>query len=67
MAANMGTVDRVARVVIALALLALYFAGKLTGLLGIILCAVAVLFLVTSIFGFCPGYLPFRFSTRKKA
>jgi K+-transporting ATPase A subunit len=67
MAGNMGTVDRVARVIIALAVFALYFAGKLTGLLGIILCVFALVFVVTSLFGFCPAYLPFRISTRKKA
>jgi K+-transporting ATPase A subunit len=62
----MGTVDRVTRVVLALAVLALYLAGKLSGLMAIILCALAVVFLVTSLFGFCPAYIPLRISTKKK-
>jgi uncharacterized membrane protein YtjA (UPF0391 family) len=62
---NMGTADRLIRFVIALVIGALYFTGRIGGTLGIVLMAVAVIFLVTSLLGFCPAYLPFGFSTRK--
>jgi hypothetical protein len=62
---NMGTADRTIRTLIALVLGALYFTGRIGGALGIVLVVAAVLFLVTSVVGFCPGYLPFKMSTRK--
>ena len=62
---NMGTVDRVIRLVIVVVIGALYYTGQLTGLVATILGIVAVAFLITSIVGWCPGYLPFGISTRK--
>jgi hypothetical protein len=67
MSKNMGTADRVIRTVIALVVGWLYFTGRIPGWLGIVLLLVAVMFLVTSFIGVCPGYLPFKFSTRGKA
>ncbi len=64
---NMGTADRVIRTLIALVIGALYFTGQIGGTVGIVLLVVAILFLVTGLVGFCPGYLPFKFSTRKDA
>jgi hypothetical protein len=64
---NMGTADRVIRTVIALAVAWLYFRGGIPGPLGVVLLIVAVMFLVTSFVGVCPGYLPFKFSTRGKS
>jgi hypothetical protein len=64
---NMGTVDRVVRVVFAAVIAALYFGGHIAGLTALILGVVAAVLLVTSLVGICPGYLPFHFSTRKKA
>ena len=62
---NMGTPDRSLRIVIALALGVLYFTGQISGIAAIILGVLAVIFLVTSFFGFCPLYAPFKLSTRK--
>jgi len=67
MTGNMGTVDRLARLALALAVATLYFMGKLSGMAAIILGVLAVIFLVTSLVGFCPAYVPFRVSTRKKS
>ncbi len=64
MKANMGNTDRAIRVVVALVLLGLYFGKVVTGALGWVLFAVAILFLATSTFSVCPGYIPFGFSTR---
>ena len=65
MTRNMGTADRVIRTLIALAVIALFFMGKLSGTLAIVLGIIAVAFLVTSLVGWCPSYLPFGLSTRK--
>jgi hypothetical protein len=64
---NMGTVDRVIRIAVALVLAALYFTGRITGVLGISLLIVAVVFFVTSLVARCPGYMPLGISTRGKA
>ena len=63
---NMGTADRAVRVVIALALGALYFTGTISGTLAIVGLVVAVVFLGTSAVGTCPAYLPIGLSTRKE-
>ncbi len=62
---NMGTADRIIRLVIAALFAYLYFGGIVTGALGIILLVLAVVFVATSAIAFCPLYLPFKFSTRK--
>jgi amino acid transporter len=65
MTKNMGTADRVVRTLIALAIAVLYFTGKISGTLAIILGIVAIAFVLTSLVGWCPSYVPFRLSTRK--
>ena len=67
MTKNMGTVDRIIRAVFAVAVAVLYFTGVISGVVAIILGILALVFLLTSIFGFCPLYAPFKFSTNKKA
>ncbi len=63
---NMGTLDRIIRLLIAAVIAILYFTGNLSGLAAIILGILAVAFVVTSFIGFCPTYLPFGLSTRKQ-
>jgi hypothetical protein len=67
MTKNMGTADRVIRLLIALAVAVLYFTGTISGTLAIALGIVAIAFFVTSFIGWCPSYLPFGLSTRKPA
>ena len=62
---NMGSTDRVVRIVIALAIAVLYFTHVIAGTLAIVLGVVAIIFVLTSLTGWCPGYLPFGLSTRK--
>ncbi|PWH18667.1 MAG: DUF2892 domain-containing protein [Anaerolineae bacterium] len=62
---NMGTADRIIRVVIAVLFAYLYFSGTVTGALGIVLLVLGVIFVATSAVAFCPLYLPFKLSTRK--
>jgi hypothetical protein len=63
---NMGTIDRVVRIAVALILIALYFTHVVSGTLGIVLLIVAAVFLLTSIVSFCPLYLPLGISTSAK-
>ena len=62
---NMGMIDRVIRVVVSLGLVALYFTGTVTGVVGYIFIAVAAIFTLTSILAWCPLYLPIGLSTKK--
>ena len=65
MTKNMGTLDRVIRTVIALAIVALYVGGRISGTVAVVLSGiVAAVFLVSSSIAVCPGYLLFGFSTR---
>lgn len=66
MKANMGTVDKVIRILIAIVIIGLYFANQITGTAAIILLVIAGAFILTSFMSFCPLYLPFGISTRKK-
>jgi hypothetical protein len=63
---NMGTIDKVIRILIAVVVVVLYFTNTISGLLGIILLILAAVFVLTSLLGFCPLYLPFGLSTKKK-
>lgn len=65
MQTNMGTVDRVLRVAVAVVIGALYFTGRISGTLAIVLVAFAVIFVLTSAVARCPAYLPFGLSTKK--
>lgn len=62
---NMGNVDRAIRVLLAIVIAALYFTGTVSGTLGIVLLALAGIFVLTSFVSFCPLYAPFGISTCK--
>jgi hypothetical protein len=66
MKANMGTVDKVVRILVALVIAGLYFTNIITGTVAIVLLALAGVFILTSFMSFCPLYLPFGISTKKK-
>jgi hypothetical protein len=63
---NMGSIDKIVRIVLALVVVILYFTNVVSGVLGIVLLVVAGIFVLTSLFSFCPLYLPFGISTCKK-
>ena len=63
---NMGSADRVIRILVAVAVIALYFGNLISGTTAIILLVLAGIFILTSFMSFCPLYLPFGISTRKK-
>ena len=58
MKTNVGTVDRVLRVLAGLGLIG----AALSGIIGV-WGWVGVVLLATGTFGSCPAYLPFRFNT----
>jgi hypothetical protein len=63
---NMGSADRVIRILVAVAVIALYFGNLISGTTAIVLLVLAGIFILTSFMSFCPLYLPFELSTRKK-
>lgn len=62
---NMGSADKVIRVLLALVFAGLYFGGIVEGTLGIVLLVFAAVFALTSFISFCPLYAPFGISTCK--
>jgi len=66
MKANMGTIDRAIRVLIAVVVVALYYGNVISGVVAIVLLAFAGVFLLTSLISFCPLYKPFGISTRNR-
>lgn len=67
MKSNMGGLDRLLRLILAGVIGYLYWKGVISGPLGLALVVLAVVFVLTSLIGFCPLYAPFRLSTKKKA
>ncbi len=63
---NMGSLDRIVRVIVAVVVGILYFTGQISGIAAIILGILAVVFVATSLVGTCPLYLPFGLSTKGK-
>lgn len=63
MKTNMGNMDRLVRIIIAIVMAVLYFTNVVTGTLGIILLVIAGVFTMTSIISFCPLYTLIGFST----
>ncbi len=57
--------DRVVRVVLGLALLALGFTGVIPGTLGIVVGVIGLIPLLTGIVGWCPLYSIVKFATKK--
>ncbi len=66
MKANMGKTDKTIRLIVALTLVTLYFTNVITGNLGIVLLAFAVILLITTLINFCPLYTPWGINTNKK-
>ncbi len=60
---NMGTADRIIRVIIAAIIAVLYFTGVISGILGVVLLVLAGVFVLTSLISFCPLYAPFGLKT----
>ena len=53
---NMGSADRIIRLLLAAVFAYLYFGGVVTGTLGIVLVVLGGVFALTSLISFCPLY-----------
>jgi hypothetical protein len=66
MKTNMGGLDRIIRIIIAIVIGFLYYNGNINGTLGIVLLVLAAVFALTSFVAFCPLYTLFGLKTCKK-
>lgn len=64
MTKNMGSIDRILRTLVALAIGILYGSGVIGDVTALVLGVLALVFLLTSFVGTCPLYLPLGLSTR---
>jgi hypothetical protein len=62
----MGSADKMIRIIIAAIITGLFIGNIISGTIGYVLLALAGIFVLTSFVSFCPLYLPFGISTRKK-
>ena len=60
---NMGSADRIIRLIIAAIIGILYYTETISGTFGIVLMVLAGVFVLTSFISFCPLYAPFGIST----
>ena len=60
---NMGSADKLIRVLIAAVIVFLFYNGTISGTLGIILLIFAGIFVITSFISFCPLYTLLGIST----
>jgi hypothetical protein len=63
---NMGSADKMIRIIIAAIITGLFIGNIISGTVGYLLLALAAIFLLTSFVSFCPLYLPFGISTKKQ-
>ncbi|MBP6758840.1 MAG: DUF2892 domain-containing protein [Flavobacterium sp.] len=63
---NMGSTDKIIRVLFAVAVAVLFYTKTVEGTLAVVLGILATIMLATSLISFCPLYMPFGLSTRKK-
>lgn len=62
----MGSTDKMIRLIVAAVISGLFVGNVISGIFVYVLLALAAIFLLTSMVSFCPLYLPFGISTRKK-
>ncbi len=53
---NMGNIDKIIRVLVAIVIAVLFFTNVISGTLGIVLLVLAGVFVLTSLISFCPLY-----------
>ena len=63
---NVGSTDKIIRLVLAAVLIILFVTNVVSGTLGYILLALAAIFILTSLMNFCPIWAIFKVNTRKK-
>lgn len=63
---NLGTTDKVIRILLAVIIGVLYFTNVISGPAAIVSGILAVVLVLTSFIGFCPLYLPLGINTFKR-
>jgi hypothetical protein len=63
---NMGSTDKIIRVLIAIVIAILFFTNVISGTLGMVLLVLAGVFVLTSLISFCPLYTLFGANTCQK-
>lgn len=63
---NMGSIDKIIRVFLAILVGVLYYLEVINGTIALILGILSVVFILTFLVSFCPLYVPFGINTRKK-
>lgn len=63
---NMGTIDKVIRIIVALVVVGLYSTKVIDGTLAIVLLILSGVFILTSLVGYCPLYTPLKINTGAK-
>ncbi|HEY9083113.1 MAG TPA: DUF2892 domain-containing protein [Vicingaceae bacterium] len=63
---NMGTADKIIRIIIAAIIVTLYFTEMITGTVAIVLLVLSGIFVLTSFISFCPLYTLFGIKTCPK-
>ena len=63
---NVGTTDKVIRILIAVVVVVLFFTHVISGTLGIILLILAAVLVATSLISLCPIWLALGINTKKK-
>jgi len=62
---NIGTIDRLIRIILAVIIVIILLNGSVAGAFALILGVFAVAFLGTSAIGWCPLYKPMKINTKK--
>jgi uncharacterized membrane protein len=63
---NMGALDRILRLILAVAGAVMVYSRMVEGTLAIVVGVIAVIFVLTAVVGVCPLYIPFKISTLGK-
>jgi len=63
---NIGSIDKVIRILFAVVVVVLYFTKVISGTLAIVLLILSAVFIVTALINFCPIWSMLGVSTRKK-
>ena len=63
---NIGTIDKVIRLLLVAVVVVLFMAHLISGIVALVAGGLAVVLLLTSLVGVCPLYMPFGISTIRK-
>lgn len=66
MKTNMGGLDRTLRLAAAAVIAVLLILHAVKGALAVVLAVLAAIFVITTLVGVCPAYVPFGLSTKKR-